>query len=82
MSNETGQGKIVGFDVETGAVAWTSERSWTWISRVDWLPDGDALLAIAQTRRAARWPDLVCALSAGRASPDHGRSVPTIALPA
>ena len=47
MSGETGQGKIVGFDVETGAVAWSSEHSWTFIARVDWLPDGDALLAIA-----------------------------------
>jgi serine/threonine protein kinase len=47
MSAETHQGRIVGFDVETGAVAWTSERSWNWISAVHWLPDGDGLLAIA-----------------------------------
>jgi Tol biopolymer transport system component len=47
MSDETRRGKIVGFDVETGAVAWSSERSWDWISGVDWLGDGDALLAIA-----------------------------------
>ncbi|MDH3746068.1 MAG: serine/threonine-protein kinase, partial [Acidobacteriota bacterium] len=46
MSAE-GQGRILGFDVETGAVAWTSERSWNWISEVRWLPDGDGLVAIA-----------------------------------
>ncbi len=47
MSRETRQGKIVGFDVETGAAAWTSERSWNWISAVHWLPDGNGLLAVA-----------------------------------
>jgi serine/threonine protein kinase len=54
MSNETRQGKIVGFDVETGAVAWTSEHPWRWIGRVEWLPDGDALLAIGA---AGKRPD-------------------------
>jgi Tol biopolymer transport system component len=47
MSTETRKGTIVGFDVETGAASWTSERSWNWISAVQWLPDGDGLLAIA-----------------------------------
>jgi serine/threonine protein kinase len=47
MSAETGRGRIVGFDVETGAEAWTSDHSWDYITKVEWFPDGEALLAIA-----------------------------------
>ena len=48
MSRQTQKGNIVVFDVDSGDVVWTSERSWNYVSRVDWLPEGDALLAIAE----------------------------------
>jgi Tol biopolymer transport system component len=47
MSRDTGRGRIVGFDVETGQVRWNSEHSWSSVFRVQWLPEGEGMLAIA-----------------------------------
>jgi serine/threonine protein kinase len=46
MSREIDRGRIVGFDVETGMVRWSSESTWRLVTRVQWLPEGNALLAI------------------------------------
>ena len=47
MSRDTDRGRIVGFDVETGKARWSSEHTWSLVLRVQWLPEGDAMLAIA-----------------------------------
>jgi len=37
----------VAYRVDDGTLAWTSARSWSWLSQVQWLRDGKSLLAIA-----------------------------------
>jgi serine/threonine protein kinase len=46
-SSETGIGQVVAYSADDGTRVWTSEQSWSWLSKVQWLPDGKSLLLVA-----------------------------------
>jgi len=41
-------GRILAFDAESGEVEWEADHDWSWVAAVDWLPEGDGLMAIAE----------------------------------